>query len=172
MGSGLRRKNREALLLSVAQIKESWPGPIVFAGEALTSMERELATSLGLENRVREIAGPDNETLVALYNAALCLVFMSRFEGFGWPILEAQASGCPVICSDRTSVPEVAGDGALIHDPDDFAAIAADIQRMGEAAFRERLVALGFKNVLGYSTGRMIGAYAESYRQIQGVPCP
>ena len=166
VGSGLLRKNREALLLSVAQIKDSWPGPIVFAGEPLTALEQTMARFLGLEDRVREISRPDNETLLALYNAAHCLIFMSHFEGFGWPILEAQASGCPVICSNRTSVPEVAGDGALIHEPDDYAAIGGDVQRLQEPAFRDSLVALGFKNARGYSIERMMGAYEEIYRRI------
>jgi glycosyltransferase involved in cell wall biosynthesis len=166
VGSGLPRKNREALLLSVARIKDSWAGLIVFAGEPLLPAEKTLAESLGLADRVREISGPDNETLLALYNAAHGLIFMSRFEGFGWPILEAQASGCPVICSDRTSVPEVAGDGALIHDPEDYGAIAADILRLQDTVFREGLAALGFKNAQAYSIERMMGTYEEVYRAI------
>jgi glycosyltransferase involved in cell wall biosynthesis len=166
VGSGLRRKNREALLLSVAQIKDSWPGQIVFAGDPLSSGERTLARSLGLENRVREISRPDNETLLALYSAAHCFIFMSRFEGFGWPILEAQISGCPVICSNRSSVPEIAGEGALIHEPEDYAAIAGDIQRLQEPAFRDTLIALGLKNARSYSSERMMEAYEEIYRII------
>jgi glycosyltransferase involved in cell wall biosynthesis len=166
VGSGHPRKNREALLLSVAQIKDSWPGKIVFAGEPLSSGEQTLAGSLGLEDRVRGISSPDNETLLALYNAAHCLIFMSYAEGFGWPILEAQASGCPVICSNRTSVPEVAGEGALIHEPDDYAAIAGDIRRLQEPPFRDTLIALGFKNAGNYSSERMMGAYEEIYRRI------
>jgi len=167
VGSGLRRKNREALLLSVAQIKDSWSGRIVFAGEGLSPQERAQVRSLGLEERVREVPRPDNETLHALYAAAQALIFMSRFEGFGWPILEAQMSGCPVICSNRTSVPEVAGDGALIHEPDDYAGIAADIQRLQEPGFRDSLVAAGCKNAQKYSNERMMGAYEDIYRKIE-----
>jgi glycosyltransferase involved in cell wall biosynthesis len=170
VGSGHPRKNREALLLSVAQIKDSWPGQIVFAGDPLSSGEQALAKSLGLENRVRGITSPDNETLLALYNAAHCLIFMSYAEGFGWPILEAQASGCPVICSNRTSVPEVAGDGALIHEPEDYAAMAGDIRRLEEPAFRDGLIALGFENARNYSSERMMGAYEEIYRRICLTP--
>ena len=166
VGSALRRKNREALIHSVAQIKDAWPGQIVFAGEPLTEKERSLAQSLGLWDRVREIVGPSNETLRALYSAAHCFVFMSRFEGFGWPILEAQMSGCPVICSDRTSVPEVAGEGALIHDAEDFAAVARDIQRLQDPAFRETVVAQGLKNAQSFSAGRMMQAYEDLYRRI------
>jgi glycosyltransferase involved in cell wall biosynthesis len=167
VGSGLRRKNRQALFLAVAQIKDSWPGQIAFAGERLSVEEWNLARSLGVENRVFEIARPDNIVLQALYSAAHCLVFMSRFEGFGWPLLEAQASGCPVICSNRTSVPEVAGEGALIHEPDDYAGIARDIQRLEEASFRENMIALGFKNAQGYTDERMMRAYQDIYRRIE-----
>ena len=111
VGSGHRRKNREALLNAVAKIKDSWPGRIAFAGEPLSAAEHALAASLGLKERVQEIKGADNATLNALYSGAHALIFMSRSEGFGWPVLEAQAAGCPVIASNRTSVPEVAGEG-------------------------------------------------------------
>lgn len=166
VGSALRRKNREALLLSVARIQDTWPGQIVFAGESLTPEEKALAQSMGLGKRVREISRPDNETLLALYGAAHCFIFMSRFEGFGWPILEAQVSGCPVICSNRTSLPEVAGEGALIHEPDEYAAIAQDIQRLQEPAFRESLITLGHKNARNFSNERMMSAYKKLYDQI------
>jgi glycosyltransferase involved in cell wall biosynthesis len=166
VGAGHPRKNREALLLSVAQIKDSWPGKIVFAGDPLTAGEQTLTRSLGLKDRLCEISRPDNETLLALYSAAHCLIFLSYAEGFGWPVLEAQASGCPVICSNRTSLPEVAGEGALIHEPDDYAAIAGDIARLQDPPFRDALIALGFKNAQNYSSERMMGAYEEIYRQI------
>jgi glycosyltransferase involved in cell wall biosynthesis len=148
-------------------IKDAWPGPIVFAGEPLSSDERALADSLGVKDRVREIARPDNETLLALYAAAHAFIFMSRFEGFGWPILEAQMAGCPIICSNRTSVPEVAGDGALIHEPQDYPAIASDIRRLEQPGVREPLIAAGFKNARNYSNERMMGAYEEIYRRIE-----
>jgi len=166
VGSSLRRKNREALLLSAAQIPEAWSGPIVFAGERFSDRERNLAASLGLEKRVREIIQPDNDTLHALYCAAYCFIFMSRFEGFGWPILEAQMSGCPVICSNRTSVPEVAGEGSLIHEPDDYAGIAHDIQRLQDASFRDNVIAQGLKNAQGFSSARMMSGYEEVYLRI------
>ena len=166
VGSGLKRKNREALLLSVAKIKDTWPGKIIFAGEPLSAAEREQAQALGVGDRVREISRPDNATLHALYGAAHALIFMSRAEGFGWPILEAQISECPVICSNRTSVPEVAGEGALVHDPADYDGVAADIQRLQEPAFRDNVVALGLKNARSYSTERMMRGYEDVYRRI------
>jgi len=166
VGSAHKRKNRPALLLSVAKIKDTWPGKIVFAGEPLTDVERAQAQSLGLADRVKEIVRPDNATLNALYAAAHALVFVSRGEGFGWPIIEAQAAECPVICSDRTSVPEVAGEGALTHAPDAYEAIAADIQRLQDAAFRERVVAQGKQNAQKYTVERMMRGYEDVYRRV------
>jgi glycosyltransferase involved in cell wall biosynthesis len=166
VGSGHPRKNRKALIYAVSRIKDTWPGEIVFAGERLSTEERDLAKALGLQDRLREIVGPDNETLMAIYSAAHCLVFMSYSEGFGWPLLEAQASGCPVICSNRTSVPEVAGEGALAHEPEDYVAIAADIQSLRDPAFRETVVASGLGNVQGYTSDRMMNSYEDIYRRI------
>jgi glycosyltransferase involved in cell wall biosynthesis len=166
VGSDLRRKNREALLLSAAQIKETWPGLIVFAGDPLTAEERAQAAALGLADRVREIQRPANATLHALYAAAHAFLFLSRAEGFGWPILEAQICGCPVICSNRTSVPEVAGDRALIHEPDAYADIAADIQRLQDATFRDKVSELGRANAASYTVERMMRGYEDIYRRL------
>ncbi len=71
-------------------------------------------------------------------------MFPSLYEGFGLPVLEAMARGVPVACSDRASLPEVAGDAALLFDPADPAAIAAAVERLlGDAAEAERLRAAG-----------------------------
>ena len=165
VGSAQPRKNRSALLLAVAKIKDAWPGRIVFAGEPLTEAERAQAQSLGLADRVKEIQ-PDDATLNALYAAAHAMVFVSRAEGFGWPIIEAQAADCPVICSDRTSVPETAGEGALTHPPDAYDAIAADIQHLQDATFRERVIAQGRQNAQKYTVERMMRGYEDVYRRV------
>jgi glycosyltransferase involved in cell wall biosynthesis len=165
VGSAQHRKNRSALLLAVAKIKDAWPGKIVFAGEPLTDAERAQAQSLGLADRVKEIQ-PDDATLNALYAAAHALVFVSRAEGFGWPIIEAQAADCPLICSDRTCVPEIAGEGALTHAPDDYDGIATDIQRLQDATFRERVIAQGRQNAQKYTVERMMRGYEDVYRRV------
>ena len=113
VGSNLRRKNRPAVLHAVAAVRSAWPGRIVFAGEPLSAELRLLARELRISDRVVEVVKPSNEVLEALYNQALALHFPSRFEGFGWPVIEAQACGCPVICSDREPLSEVAGGAAI-----------------------------------------------------------
>lgn len=105
--------------------------------------------------------------VVALYEANDLVVFVSTYEGFGMPILEAQAVGRPVLTSDISPLREVAGDGALKVDPFDVAAIRAGLERLiGEPALREQLVQEGFRNVAKYSAQSVAAQYAELYREV------
>ncbi len=84
----------------------------------------------------------------ALLSGATALLFPSLYEGFGFPILEAQACGTPVLCSNTSSLPEVAGDGALLVDPLDTAALAAAMRRLtADASLRDALIARGYANL-------------------------
>jgi glycosyltransferase involved in cell wall biosynthesis len=91
--------------------------------------------------------------LAGLYAAALATVYVPYFEGFGIPIVEAQASGCPVLTSNLSSMPEVAGPGgALLVDPHDAASIAAGLAQLcQDSALRQRLVARGHENLSRFS---------------------
>jgi glycosyltransferase involved in cell wall biosynthesis len=88
------------------------------------------ADRLGVTARVRRPGWVDDETLDGLYRAADCCVFPSLAEGFGLPVLEAMLRGAPVACSNTTSLPEVAGDAALLFDPLDVDAIAVSVRRI------------------------------------------
>jgi glycosyltransferase involved in cell wall biosynthesis len=167
VGSNLRRKNRQAVLRSVAAVRDSWPGRIVFAGEPLSAELRTLARELRLTDRVLEIVKPANEILEALYSQALALHFPSRFEGFGWPVIEAQACACPVICSNREPLPEVTGGAAILCDPEDFAAQGAAILKLArEPEIGEDLRYRGLRNAHSYATAPMIERFVSLYRQL------
>ena len=167
VGSSLRRKNRQAVLHSVAGIRDSWNGRIVFAGQPLAAELRALVRELQLTERVIEVVKPSNEVLEALYNRALALHFPSRFEGFGWPIIEAQACGCPVICSDREPLPEVAGAAAIMCDPDDFACLGAAVVGLDRNPHvREDLSSRGLENARRYGREAMIERFVSLYRQL------
>ncbi len=166
VGSNLRRKNRDAVLRIVAAVKDQWKGQIVFAGEALTRDLMQLGTRLGISDRVVQVSNVSNELLEALYNKAVALVYPSRFEGFGWPVIEAQACGCPVISSDSGPLPEVGGDAALLHPVEDEAGFAADLLRLTNPAERSRWAEKSLSNARRFSTSRMIDEYAAIYRRL------
>jgi glycosyltransferase involved in cell wall biosynthesis len=94
----------------------------------------------------------DTEQLAQALGGARGLVYPSLFEGFGIPILEAFAAGVPVLTSNCSSMPEVAGDAALLMDPRNVEALAAGMLRLHrDAVLRERLIAAGHKRVQAFS---------------------
>ena len=104
---------------------------------------------------------PPNETLRALYTAAQALLFPSLYEGFGWPLLEAQSCGCPVITSNRPPMTEVAGAGALLIDPESeqeaAQTIAEHLERLGD--LREA----GFRNLKRFDRDELMRRYEEFF---------
>jgi glycosyltransferase involved in cell wall biosynthesis len=167
VGSNERRKNRAGVLRIFARVKDKWNGRFVFAG-ALDQELTDLAKSLGLHGRIIEIKNADGATLRALYNCAVALVFPSRFEGFGWPIIEAQACGCPVICSDAGPMPEAAGEAGLYHPVDDEEGFAADLLRLTNSQERAVWSERSLRNAAKFSRDTMIARYLQIYRQL----CP
>jgi glycosyltransferase involved in cell wall biosynthesis len=125
---------------------------------------RRAIDRLGLAQRV-ELAGyEEREGLAALYRGAACLVFPSRYEGFGLPVLEAMASGTPVVATTAGAVPEVAGDAAILVEPSDPEALAAGIRRA--LAERDRLVAAGLERAKQFSWGETARRTLAVYREL------
>ncbi|MFN2621924.1 MAG: glycosyltransferase family 4 protein [Chthoniobacterales bacterium] len=166
VGSNLRRKNREGVLRIFARCKDKWNGSLVFAGDPLSDSLRSLGGELGVADRIVEIPNADSETLEALYSRAVALLFPSTFEGFGWPIAEAHACGCPVLCVDREPMVEVAGAAALAHPVEDEAGFAADLLRLTNPDERARWSTKALENAKHFSTARMISEYVALYRSL------
>lgn len=104
------------------------------------------ARELGVGDVLVDIPAVDEEGLRLLYAGAEALVFPSLYEGFGLPVLEAMACGTPVVASNRSAVPEVAGDAALLVDPDDAGAIAGAVLRLaGDPELRASMVRRGLE---------------------------
>jgi glycosyltransferase involved in cell wall biosynthesis len=165
VGSNLRRKNREGILRMFSSITRSLDIDLVLAGSGLTPGLRDLAEELGISSKVVEMVKPSNEILEALYNSALVLLYPSRFEGFGWPIIEAQACGCPVVCSRCAPFKEVVGDAALMRDVDDEDGFVTDVLRL--ARNPQELKALrckGLQNIERFLPDRMTSAYISLYQ--------
>lgn len=166
VGSNLRRKNREAVLRIFARCKDKWNGALVLAGSPLSASLRSLGQELGISDRIVEIPNVESDTLEALYNRATALLFPSTFEGFGWPIAEAHACGCPVLCVDREPMTEVAGAAAIARPVEDEAGFAADLLRLTAAEERARWSAKALENAKRFSTERMISEYVALYRSL------
>ncbi len=111
----------------------------------------KLPKKLGIEERVKFLGYVPDEKMPALYSNALALVFPSLFEGFGLPILEAQACGCPVITSNTSSMPEIAGKGAILVDPYSVDDIVSGMSRIMNHELRIKLIKAGFENVKRFS---------------------
>jgi glycosyltransferase involved in cell wall biosynthesis len=93
-----------------------------------------------------------DEDITALYSGALALVFPSLYEGFGFPVLESMHCGTPVLCANTSSLPELAGDAALLVDPLDTQAIAAGMARLaGDPALRADLVQRGYRQAARFT---------------------
>ena len=166
VGSDLRRKNRDGALRIFARCKEKWSARLVFVGDALTPELLSLAESLGIRDRVVQVPDASSESLEALYNRAVALLYPSRFEGFGWPVIEAQACGCPVVCSNSGPLPEAAGEAGLFHDPNDEAGFATDLLRLRDPAQRAIWSEKSLRNAERFSTSRMISQYIDIYRNL------
>jgi glycosyltransferase involved in cell wall biosynthesis len=149
----------EAVALLPTELRLLMVGPDKGLGRAV----RERAAQLGLGERVEVRGHVAKEELATLYRGAGCLVFPSRYEGFGLPILEAMASGTPVVTTRAGATTEVAGDAAVVVEPGDPVALAGGIERA--FADRDRLVAAGLERARGYSwaeTARLtLGVYRE-----------
>jgi glycosyltransferase involved in cell wall biosynthesis len=166
VGSNLRRKNREGVLRIFAKCADTLDAQMVFVGERLTDALRDQAQQLKIADRVIDLASTTNEVLEALYNRAYALLYPSRFEGFGWPIIEAQACGCPVVCSSAGPMADVAGAGALLRDPNDEDGFAADLLQLADPAERKRWSARALENAKRFSAARMISEYRQLYRSL------
>ena len=106
--------------------------PLVLAGSKgwLSDDIYTLPKKLGIEDYVKFLGFVPDQDLPALYRGSLGFLFPSLFEGFGLPILEAMASGCPVLTSNTSSLPEVAGKAALLVDPESETEIAQGILKL------------------------------------------
>jgi glycosyltransferase involved in cell wall biosynthesis len=168
-------KNLLALIGALARVPHAERPVLVLAGYP-TEHEAQLrarAQALGLDDDVRFpgwLAEPEVEGLWAIADA---FVFPSLYEGFGLPVLEAMARGVPVACSDASSLPEVAGDAALLFDPHDEAAISAALMRLlRDGALAERLRAAGRERVREFTWQRTARATIDSYVRALVRPAP
>ena len=107
----------------------------------------------------------DNRDLASAYRCAQALIHPSYHEGFGLTILEAMAIGCPVVASDRGAIPEIAGDAAILCDPDDASAMAEGLLRLRDPGTRAAYVRAGTERAAGFTWQATAQATTAAYRE-------
>jgi glycosyltransferase involved in cell wall biosynthesis len=167
-------KNLRRLLEAHARLPAEGRPLLVVPGYA-TPHEDELiaaATTLGSADDVRFPHWLDRPDLEGLYGAATAFVFPSLYEGFGLPVLEAMRRGLPVACSNASSLPEVAGDAALLFDPHDVGAIEGALRRLlDDVDLRARLSEAGPRRAAEFSwDATATGTHACYRRALAGEP--
>lgn len=168
------RKNLSRLIEAFAMLPSAARAQLVLAGKKgwLYDELFRLVRRLGLEGRVLFVGYLDDADKAALLSGAIACVFPSLYEGFGFPALEAQACDIPLICANGSSLPEVAGDGALLVDPMDVSAWSQAMARLSaDAALRAELVFRGRRNLARFSwrscAETVMGALSEA-AQVEG----
>lgn len=163
VGGGHQRKNRAMLIKMAAALKEEYSGMICFAGEKLDDELVKLIKENQLGDRVISLVNIEHETLIALYSSCFAFVFPSFSEGFGWPLIEAQACGAPVITSNKQPMIEVTGGEALFADPENTNEFKIRFMNLSDTALRKSLIEKGFINVRRFELTQMLNAYLALY---------
>lgn len=169
IGGNQPYKNRLMVLQIYQAFRQKTGGmgyKLVLAGRKITEEMSTYIAQEGLADHVLERNDVTEEQLCAMYSRAEALIFPSLYEGFGLPIIEAQASGCPVFTSNRPPMTEVGGNGAAYFDPTDPAE-AAQVVAEG-LADRTRMIEAGYSNVRRFAPDIMLDKYLEIYRHIAG----
>lgn len=140
---------------------------LVLAGKPWTAEMRAFAAQHSFADAI-EVIAPSNVQVRALYSGALAFLFPSLQEGFGWPILEAQACDCLVITSNRAPMTEVAGEGAIFIDPEDeVAAAQSTAAKFTEA---EAIRQAAQENLKRFTTDRVMERYQAAYATAIAAP--
>ncbi|MEZ4656609.1 MAG: glycosyltransferase family 1 protein [Caldilineaceae bacterium] len=165
------RKNLSRLIQAYAFLRARQPvaWDLLLVGQAGLASQSlyELTAALGLVDHVHFLSYVEDGMMPALFATATFFCFPSLFEGFGLPVLEAQSYGVPVMTANNSSLPEVAGEAALLVDPTDVDAIADAMLRLSQdEELRQRLIRAGYENVKRFSWEQ---AAAQTLAVLEGV---
>jgi glycosyltransferase involved in cell wall biosynthesis len=166
VGSDAWYKNRAEVVEIFAELREAYDtASLLFVGPPLSDAQRAVADERGVAQWITTVEGITDGELDELYARSLGLIFPSVAEGFGWPVIEAQAAGCPVFASDIGTLNEVGGDGFValrLGEPATSARLILDGLR-----WRDALVAQGRANASRFSHALMIDAYLDVYARVR-----
>jgi glycosyltransferase involved in cell wall biosynthesis len=167
------RKNLTTLIQALASLKDKIPHSLVLVGQKGWLWEEifEAVTKHGLQERVHWTGYIPDEDRVLFYNAADFLVYPSWYEGFGMPLLEAMQSGCPVIASGVSSLPEVIGEAGLLIDPGNVEDLSQAILRMAtEPGLKEHFREAGLIRARHFSWEGSARKTLEVFEAVTSAP--
>lgn len=165
------RKNIPTLLRAYARLRQKTAieVPLVLVGRRgwLFDQIFETIEEQGIAAHVRHLEGVGDKDLVSLYHAAGVLACPSHYEGFGFPVVEAMHCGCPVIASDRASLPEVVGSAGLLLDADDEVAWTDAIYRvLTDEDLRSELIPSGYEQARSFTWESTASTTLRVYEQL------
>lgn len=131
---------------------------VVVGGQDFNNDEKQKI--FAIKDRVHHFRGISPQHLNLLYNAAFCLIYPSSYEGFGIPVLEAMKSGCPVVSTNLSSIPEVAGGAALLVDTVTVNSMFDQVKRLENTKFRDIIISKGIKQASQFSWDK---CFEETY---------
>jgi glycosyltransferase involved in cell wall biosynthesis len=171
VGASDWHKNIEGMMRGLAAARAAGSKAVIaWAGRLRDDRARavdEMSRRVGVADAIRMLGFVSDDELSVLYRAARAHVLVSRCEGFGLPVVEAMAAGCPVLTTRGGSLDEVAGDAAIAVDPDDHAAIGAALSRLfSDDELCADLAARGRKRAPLFSRAVQASAMALAYRRL------
>jgi len=176
VGDLLPRKNQIGLIAAFRELLGTVPGlphHLVFAGKDtwFGPRVREAARANGTAERIHFLGFVTDDELIDLYNGCEVFVFPSFYEGFGLPILEAMACGCPVACSNTTAMPEVADATAILFDPNSLAEMTLALRDLVvDGELRTRMERLGLQRASQFSWSNAARRTLGVYHEVTGEP--
>lgn len=164
-------KNHELVIRGLAWMKQQYglTVEVIFTGTTNAYRDEllELAVHLGVAQQIRFLGFVTDKQIQAIFRLATAMVFPSKFEGLGLPVIEAFRVGLPVACSFATVLPEVGGDAALFFDPDSPEEFGRVVQRLlSSEELRSTMIARGYRALERYSTSATATAFVELYQRV------